>query len=83
MSDSVPHVNILETILVYVGGPLVVYGVIALFTLVPSRVKKHPKYRPGSTWDYPDQWWAGDHKVPPADPALISAGTEGGARGTW
>jgi hypothetical protein len=76
-------VNILQTVAVYVGGPLVLYGLIALLTLAPSRVKKHSKYRPGQTWTFPNQWWAGDYPVAPADPALIVAGSEGGARGTW
>ena len=82
-SASVPLVNILETVAIYVGGPLAVYALIALLTLIPGRVKRQSKYRPGQTWDYPDQWWAGDYPVVPADPALVTAGSEGGARGTW
>ncbi len=75
--------NILETVAIYVGGPLAVYALIALLTVVPGRAKKQRKYQPGQTWDYPDQWWAGDYPVVPADPALVVAGSEGGARGTW
>lgn len=75
--------NILETVAIFVGGPLAIYAVIALLTLIPGRAKKHAKYQPGQRWDYPDQWWAGDYPVVPADPALVVVGSEGGARGTW
>ncbi len=30
--------------------------------MVPGRPKR-PRYRPGQTWDYPPQWWAGDQPV--------------------
>ena len=78
-----PLVNIFQTVSIFVGGPLAVYAVIALLTLVRGRVKAKSKYRPGQTWDYPDQWWSGDHPVVPADPAMVAIGSEGGARGTW
>lgn len=82
-SASVPRVNILETVGIYAAAPLVLYGVIALASMVPGRARKHPRYEPGADWDFPDQWWAGDYPIPAADPALVVAGTEGGARGTW
>ena len=75
--------NVLQTVAVYVGAPLLLYVVIALWSVLPGRARKHPKYQPGAAWDYPDQWWAGDYPIPAADPALMVAGTEGGARGTW
>ncbi len=75
--------NILQTVAIYVGCPLALYGLIALLTIVPGRRKTHPKYQPGQGWDEPAQWWAGDHTIVPADPALIVVGSEGGARGTW
>ena len=75
--------NILETVAIFVGGPLVIYGGIALLTLVPARARKRAGYKAGQAWDYPPQWWAGTYPVAPADPALIVTGTEGGARGTW
>ena len=59
------------------------YGIIALLTVVPGRAKKHRNYQAGASWDYSPQWWAGDYPVAPADPALVVAGSEGGARGTW
>ncbi len=75
--------NVFSTVAIYVGGPLVLYGGIALLTLLPARTKKRATYRPGTTWEYPAQWWAGDYPIAPADPALVVAGSEGGARGTW
>lgn len=82
-SASVPPVNIFETAAIYAGGPLVLYALIASLTLLPSRAKKKSKYRPGQTWDFPDQWWAGDRPVVGVDPTLVAVGSEGGARGTW
>ncbi len=75
--------NVLETVLIYVVIPAAIYGGIALLTVVRMRAKKRPRYRPGQSWDYPPQWWAGDFPVVPVDPELVVAGTEGGARGTW
>ncbi len=75
--------TILQTVAIFVAIPLALYLVIALFSMLPGRAKKRPGYQPGTSWDYPDQWWAGDYPVPAADPALVVAGTEGGARGTW
>ena len=82
-SASVPQVNILQTVGIFVGAPAVLYGLIALLSMVPGRARKHPQYKPGGSWDFPDQWWAGDYPIPAADPALMAGGTEGGARGTW
>lgn len=75
--------NVLQTVAVFVVAPLVLYVGIALLTLIPGRAKKHPKYEPGQSWDFPVQWWAGDYPITAADPALIAIGSEGGARGTW
>jgi len=76
-------VTIFQTLAIFVGGPVVIYVVLALFALVPGRAKQRLTYRPGQSWTYPDQWWAGDCPVAPVDPALVAAGSEGGACGTW
>lgn len=76
------RVTILQTIGVFVGLPVLIYGTIFVLTMVPGRHKR-PRYRPGQSWDYPPQWWAGDQ------PVVASAGTEnrlaqgGGAHGSW
>ena len=56
-------VNILQTLAIFLGIPLLVYLILALLTLVPGRAKKHPRYRPGQPWDFPPQLWAGDEPV--------------------
>ena len=75
--------NVLETVAIFVGAPLALYVGIALLTLVPGRASRRPQYKPGNDWNHPPQWWAGDYPIAPADPALVVAGSEGGARGTW
>lgn len=77
------RVTILQTVAVYVGIPALVYLVIILLTVVPSRARKRAKYRPGQQWDFAPQWWAGDHQIAPVDPAVAASTHEGGARGTW
>ncbi|MTD13476.1 hypothetical protein GIS00_05895 [Nakamurella sp. YIM 132087] len=74
--------TILETVAVFVGGPLVIYAGIAAFTVLPNRAKARPRYTPGQAWDYPPQWWAGDTPVLAVD-APGSDDAKGGARGTW
>jgi hypothetical protein len=74
-------VSIIETLAVYVGIPALIYGIIALLTLVPGRSRRH-RYRPGQAWDYPPQWWAGDQPVV-ASATTDRPGQGGGAHGTW
>ena len=50
------HVTIVETLVVFVGIPVLIYALIAVFTLIPGRGKKRPRYRPGQAWEYPAQW---------------------------
>ena len=75
-------VTIIQTIAVFVGIPALIYGVIALCTLVPGRHKR-PRYRPGQAWDYPPQWWAGDQPVVTAGATDNRLAQGGGAHGTW
>lgn len=75
-------VSILQTIAVFVGIPALIYGTIALLTLVPGRSKRH-RYRPGQSWDYPPQWWAGDQPVVVSATAENRLAPGGGAHGTW
>ncbi|HEY4991268.1 MAG TPA: hypothetical protein VII33_04215 [Nakamurella sp.] len=75
--------TIIQTLAVFVGIPVVIYGLIAVFTILPGRARsRRPKYRPGAAWEYPAQWWAGDQPVVAAGSG-DAAGTGGGARGTW
>jgi hypothetical protein len=84
-------VTVVETILVYVLIPAAIYGVIALCTLGPNRVRS-PRYRPGQPWTYEPVWWSAGGVVDPrqtgvpaeqapVNPAVRTA--RGGARGNW
>ena len=75
------RVGILETVAIYVGGPAVIYGGIAVLTLIPGRTKKHPQYATGQPWELAPQWWAGDNPVVTGD--LVVSSNGGGAHGTW
>ena len=76
-------VTIIQTLAVFVGIPLLIYGTIALLTLVRGRAKSRPRYRPGQSWDYPPALWAGTEPVvvPPA--GVLGSTARGGARGSW
>ncbi len=77
-------VTILETLAVFVGIPALIYGLIAVLTLIPGRAKgRKTKYRPGSAWEYPAQWWAGDQPVVSAGTSAGAGASGGGAHGTW
>lgn len=83
-SDTVIAVTILQTLTVFVAIPVLIYALIAVFTLLPGRAKGRPaKYRPGAPWEYPAQWWAGDEPVVSAGAADGARRRGGGARGTW
>lgn len=83
-------VTIVDTLLVFAGIPLAIYGVIALLTL-REKLAKGPRYRPGQEWGYEPVWWT-------ANPAGLGPGrsatgvptdtaprrtAKGGARGSW
>ena len=75
--------TILETLAVFVGIPVLIYALIAVFTLIPGRGKKRPRYRPGQAWEYPAQWWAGDQPVVAAATGDAAGSNGGGAHGNW
>lgn len=76
--------GMVNTLLLFVGVPLAICGLIALL-VVAGAFRRGPRYRPGRGWDHDPVWFAG-----PADPnaALVAArpGTEvtgGGASAEW
>jgi hypothetical protein len=90
-------VSVLETIIVFVGMPAAIYGVVALLTL-RDRAKKSPRYRPGQDWEYAPVWWSANPagvaggrtvaELTPVQPAgedasAPAASASGGARGSW
>ncbi len=73
--------SILQTIGIFVGIPVLIYGTIFLLTMVPGPHRK--RYRPGQSWDYPPQWWAGDQPVVASATADNRLAQGGGAHGEW
>ncbi|WP_130348145.1 hypothetical protein [Herbihabitans rhizosphaerae] len=88
--------SLVQTVLVFVGLPLAIYGLVALLTL-RSRAASRPRYRPGQDWDYPAVWWTANpagvgvdrHAGRPTAEATDDSATGeartavGGARGSW
>jgi hypothetical protein len=92
-SVTVLRVTVVQTVLVYVGIPVLIYGVIALLTLWP-KFARGPRYRPGQEWTYEPVWWTanpagvGDHHAEAPHAAAVSTDpsvktARGGARGNW
>jgi hypothetical protein len=79
-------VSLVETLLVFVGIPGAIYGILALLTL-RVRASKSPRYRPGQDWDHPPVWWTANPDGAPVrvteDSATGSRTAWGGARGSW
>lgn len=84
--------NLVQTILVFIVTPAVIYGLLGLLTM-RSKFASTPRYRPGQDWTYPPVWWSA-HPAGLGDghgAASAGAGAEkasgpmtlGGARGTW
>jgi hypothetical protein len=83
-----------QTLLVFVGIPLLVIAVVSLLTFAPS-IAKGPRYRPGLSWWAPPVWIGGPAEQPeptgaPAlepgpttAPATGVARTTGGASASW
>jgi len=68
-SDTLLRVSIVETVLVFVGVPVLVYALVALLLVGPGRGHR-PRYRPGEAWDYEPVWY-----VPQARPGAAPAGS--------
>lgn len=98
-SATVRAVTVLQTIGVYVLVPLVLYGVVSLFTLWP-KIARGPRYRPGQEWSFEPMWWIGNpdgvghHGTGELGAGQLGAGhaagagtavstARGGARGNW
>lgn len=84
----VSRVNVVQTVLIYAGIPLAVYGLVALMTL-RDKTARAPRYRPGQPWEYPAVWWtahpagADASAVPTGGGGKARRTAKGGARGSW
>lgn len=83
--------SVMQTIVVFVLVPLVVFGVVAAMTVWPAR-SGAPRYRSGQEWNHEPVWWSAHptgHEGGPEDLAAVSAEpaqavtARGGARGRW
>ena len=83
--------SIVETVLVYVGIPGAIIGVITFAVYGKAMLHQPNRYRPGRPWPYEPAWF-----VPHPDAVVPSAGTHlhveagattttaiGGASGEW
>lgn len=84
-------VSVVETIVVFVGIPLALYGLLGLLTL-RSKFAGSFRYRPGQEWNYPPVWWTANphgldrakhHTASGTDAGSSAAAVRGGARGSW
>jgi hypothetical protein len=85
-------VTVVETILVFVGAPLLIILVMAALIFLPGG-RKRPRYKSGQPWEHAPIWYEphpdgpGGHGAHAALEAgathATTAGPLGGARGTW
>lgn len=74
-------VDLLEAVLLLVGGPLLLFVVISLAVYLPALVRGE-KVRPGAG-AADDQWFGGPRPGSRELPAAAESDETGGARGTW
>lgn len=84
--------SIVETVLIFVVIPLVIYGLVALGALRTKFVSA-PRYRPGQEWDYSPLWWSANpqgvaerddtHRRSAGEAAGDTSSARGGASGSW
>jgi hypothetical protein len=60
---------VLETVLIYVGIPLLIVLLFAAATLIPGRGKGNTRYRPGQPWEHEAVWYE-PHPGTPGLPVL-------------
>lgn len=61
-SEPGPGLSILSTLLIFLGGPLLLFVLLAAFVGIPALLRK-PRYQPGRPWEHDPVWFAG-----PEDP---------------
>jgi hypothetical protein len=78
-------VTVAETILVFVGAPLLIIAVLAVLTLRPEKGHRRLRYKPGQPWDHAPVWFephpehpTGAHGDGHGEHAAITAGATSG-----
>ena len=59
--------TVVETLLVFVGIPLLIVGVLAVLTLRPDKGHKRLRYKPGQPWEHAPVWYEPHPEHGPAD----------------
>jgi hypothetical protein len=60
-------VTVVETLLVFVGIPLLIVGILAVLTLRPDKGHKRLRYKPGQPWEHAPVWYEPHPEFGPAD----------------
>ncbi|MEO6699977.1 MAG: hypothetical protein ABI140_06005 [Jatrophihabitantaceae bacterium] len=87
--------SVVQTVLVFGGIPLGVFGAVAALVLGPGAVRA-PRYRPGGAWDYHPVWYLPHSQQPAVESAQVAGQpaaltgsvaepvvATGGASGEW
>lgn len=78
--------TIVQTVLVFIGIPAGIIGLLFLAVYGRSLVGQPNRYRPGKAWDYPPTWYVPHPDALVNRPAADKTGSTtavGGASGEW
>jgi hypothetical protein len=77
-----PHpLGLVNIILIFVGGPVTVFVIVAALCLRPQKGAGAQRYRPGRAWSYPTAWFG--TRPPVNSPQQPVGASPGGASGSW
>jgi hypothetical protein len=85
-----PPMSTLHALLLFVGVPALIVGVITLMVIAPS-LARGPRYRPGQEWDAQPEWIGGSSEIASTStnqqlttghPSDVSS-EQGGASARW
>jgi hypothetical protein len=77
-----PPITNAEGLLLYLGGPLALFLLIALLVYAPS-IARGPRYRPGLAWFAAPVWFNGPEHPEAAVSAVETTRAVGGASARW
>lgn len=86
-NGSTAPISGVATILLFVGIPVLVIAVAAIF-LLPARAVGALRYRPGRPWGFVREWFGSEPdkvvgELPSTGPGAAALFQAGGARGNW
>lgn len=80
--DPGPGLSVLQTVLIFVGIPALLFVVITLLVVAPS-MARGPRYRPGLGWWAAPVWFNGPDDADTAVRTAIATTGGGGASARW